>query len=103
MPRDIFQHKKWYALHLLEAIDCSNARMIKKGEHTRFTLESGQSLRIARESLGENLDRHLAAQSAIPTAVDFTHPTDAKLVEDLVGTEFDAGRKGHTPDSAKFI
>ena len=47
--------------------------MIQCGQYTRFTLEPGATLSVAREHGGQNLDGDLAAQFAIVRAIDLTH------------------------------
>ena len=59
----------------LEAVEVGDVRMVERGEEPAFALEPGESLGIRRESLGQELERDLAAELRVGGAVDLAHPT----------------------------
>jgi len=49
---------------------------------------------ILRESLGQDLDRHLALQVRIARAIHLAHPAGAKGGQDFIRAETNAGLQG---------
>ena len=47
-------------------------------------LEPRAAVRVRGERLGQNLDRHVAAEPGIPRAVDVAHPARPEQGDDLV-------------------
>jgi hypothetical protein len=47
------------------------------------------------KAFGQNLDRYVAAQLGIVSAVNLSHPTSANGGQDFVGAQVGAGRQGH--------
>ena len=70
--------------------------MIQRGEDLRFTLEAGEAVRVMRKRLGQDLDRNVAIQFGIASAIHLTHPAFTDLGGDLVDAETRAGSKGQT-------
>jgi hypothetical protein len=58
---------------LLHAIDLRDMRVIERRECPCFTLEALAPLRIGRKRVGQNLQRDIAAQPGIATAVHLAH------------------------------
>ena len=54
---DEFEHERGDARALLQAVDGSDVRMIQRGERTSLLLETGESVGILREEVGQDLDR----------------------------------------------
>lgn len=61
--------------------------MVQRREELRFALEPREALTVVRKLLGEDLDRHLAAELGIASAVDLAHATLADEGGDLVRPE----------------
>ena len=61
--------------------------MVERGERAGLALEAGDAFAVAREFLGQHLDRHLAPELGVAGAVDLTHASRAEGREDLVRPE----------------
>ena len=48
----------------LEAVDRGDVRMVQRGQRLRLALEPRQAVRVSGEHVGQDLDRHLAAEHA---------------------------------------
>ena len=70
--------------------------MIQRREQLGFTLKSRQPIGIARERVGQYLDRHLALQPRIFRAIHLAHAAGAEERDDLVGAETGAGGETHS-------
>ena len=57
--------------------------------------EAAEALRILREGLGEDLDRHRAIESRIARAIDLTQSARAKRCDNLIRPESSSDREGH--------
>ena len=62
------------ARRLFEAIDRGDVRMVERGQHLRFAPESRQPVRLGREGVGQDLQRHVAVESEIPRAIHLAIP-----------------------------
>ena len=91
-PFNQLQHQRTSVLGLLDAVDLCDVRMVQTGEHLRFTLEPGQSIRICRKRLGQGLERHLPVQLRIGGLIDLAHAPLADEGGDVVVPE--AGADG---------
>ncbi len=69
--------------------------VIERGDRPRLALEAPEAVRVAGQGLGQDLDRHLAAEPRVARAVDLAHPPGPDEAEDLVRPEPHAGRKWH--------
>ena len=65
--------------------------MIQRGQQLGLSFETSQPIRVAGKRFGQDLDRHIALQTDVPGAIDLTHAPLAKLGEDLVGPQTEAG------------
>ena len=54
----------------------------------RFLLNAAQASALPGERLGENLERDIAPQTCIFSAIDFPHPPGAERRDDLVRSKF---------------
>ncbi len=71
------------------------AAMVQRGEGARLAMEASEPVRVGRETLGQHLERDLAAELLVPRAVDLAHPPLADEGEDLVRPETSAGFERH--------
>ena len=71
----------------LEAVDVRDVRVIQRGEHLSLAAEAREAIGIVGHGGEEDLDRHVAIQPPIATAVDFAHPARAEDAHDLVWAE----------------
>jgi hypothetical protein len=63
----------------------------ERGDGLCFALESRERLGIGRNGFGQNLDRDVPVELAVPRPVHLSHPTRAKRCEDFVRAETGAG------------
>src|SRR5688572_24453740 len=77
------------ALHILEdeiaradVVELTDVRMVQRGDGPRFLLETAQSIRIAGEGLGKDLDRDLASQTRVTGPIHLAHPAGAEWRDD---------------------
>ena len=71
-----------------------DVRMIQRRERLRFALEPREPLGIARERVGQDLDRDVAIELRIAGAIHLAHAPGAKGGQDFVGAEAGAGSEG---------
>jgi hypothetical protein len=64
-----------------------DVRMIERAEDLGFPLKSRKSVRIARERVGQNFNRHLALQPRIARAIHLAHTACANERDDFVRAE----------------
>ena len=69
---------------LFKPVDAADVRMIEGGEQLRFAPEPGDAIGIAREDIGEQLDRHVAIEPGIAAAIDLAHAAGPDRRDDLV-------------------
>jgi hypothetical protein len=65
----------------------SASPMIERRQRFRFSLEARESVWIAGKQLGQDLDRHVAIELRIASAIHLAHSTGAQGAEDFVGAE----------------
>jgi hypothetical protein len=68
-------------------VDVRDVRVIQRGEHLSLAAEAREAIGIVGHGGEEDLDRHVAIQPPIATAVDFAHPARAEDGHDLVWAE----------------
>jgi hypothetical protein len=78
-----------------DVIEPQNVWMVQCRYCPRFLLEPPQPLRISRERLRQNLDRHIAAQPSVAGAVDLTHSARSNQRHDFVRPQLRARVQGH--------
>ncbi len=93
--RHQLHHDELGAVRFLEPVDRGDAGMVESREHARLPLEPRQSRRVARELLGQSLDRDLASQTGIVGPVDLSHAAGPQQVQNRVDAELRARREGH--------
>ena len=70
-----------------DVVDLADVRMVQRSDRTRFLLESVEAIGVGRERRWQHLDRDLAPQSRITSAVHLAHAARADRRENLVRTE----------------
>jgi hypothetical protein len=76
-------------------VDDDHVRVGESGHGPRFPLEPAEAVPIAGDVVGQDLDRHVAPEARVTSAVDLTHPPGPDEVEDLVRPQPRSGREGH--------
>ncbi len=69
--------------------------MVEAGEDLRLPREPGEAVRVSREGVGQDLQRHLAAQLRVGGLPDLPHPAFPEEGGDVVVAEAGAGTEGH--------
>ena len=62
--------------------------MIERRQHLRFAPEPPETIGVAREGVGDDFQRDIAAEIRVTGAVDLTHPSCSEQGDDLVRTKF---------------
>src|SRR5207244_1874276 len=75
--------------------DREDVRVRERRDRERLTLEPGERIRVLRERFREDLDRDLALQVRVVSAVDLAHAAGAERAADLVGAETGSGWQRH--------
>src|SRR5262245_11781977 len=75
---DEFRDEIMHALLLAGVVDGKYVRMIERARGARLLVEAADAAWILAECFRQNLERDLAAQSRIASAVDFAHAASAK-------------------------
>ena len=83
------------ALVLLDRVEDDDVGMGERRHRARFALEAGDQPGIARDAVGQHLDRDLAVEPGVASAIDLAHTAGAEWLEDLVGSETGAGGERH--------
>ena len=81
------EHQCRDAIHLLEAVDRADVRVIERRQHPRFALEAREAFGMAREEPRQDFDRNVPTEPLIVSAIDFAHATDAQWRADRIGSE----------------
>ena len=81
---------------LFEAVDRRDVRMVQRRERLGFPLKAREPLGVLGERIGQDLDRHLAAEAGVCGAIDRAHPALADLRGDVIDAEARAGSEGQT-------
>ena len=71
-------------IHHIDFVDRADVRVIQRRGGAGFALKSFERRAIFRESFGQELQRHLAAQLGVFGLVDHTHAAAAELFQDHV-------------------
>ena len=74
---DQLEHQCGAAVHVLEAVDRADVRVIERRQRPRFALEARATIGVAREVRGQDLDGDLTTEVLVAGAIDFGHPTRA--------------------------
>src|SRR5436190_1883281 len=75
---DVLHRDKQPAVGLSHLVDRADVRVLERGRHPGFPLESGATIGIGGDVRGKDLQRDIAAQSRVVGQVDFAHPSGAK-------------------------
>ena len=69
---------------LLDGVNRDDARMVERGDGTRFALESRAAVGVACGLVSEDLQRHLASELRVLGQVDLAHAARAQRAQDTV-------------------
>jgi hypothetical protein len=69
---------------IVQAEDGGDPGVAQRGQQLGLALEARQPLGVPGEVLGQDLDRHVAAERRVLGAPDHTHPALADLLDQAV-------------------
>ena len=90
-----FHDEKVGAVLVADVVEVANVRMREGRDRAGFAIEAGLGVGIGGQVHRENFYGDAAVEAGVLGAIDFAHAAGAERAEDLVGTEFFAGREGH--------
>ncbi len=82
-----------------DVIQRADVGMIERRNGACFELEALAQFRIGRQLTRQHFDRDQAIEAGIPGAIDFTHPTRAERIENLVRAKASTGHHAHVTGS----
>jgi hypothetical protein len=97
--QDLGDHER-KSLVRSDVVDREDVRVSQSRCGARFLLEPAQSIFIRCRLRGENLDRHIPAQSRILGAVDLAHGSGTQGLLDDIGSERRSALETHKRDSS---
>ena len=62
-----------------EAVNARDVRMIERGEHLRFAGESRDAIRVVEKAVRQDLERNIATELCIASAIHRSHPAFAEF------------------------
>jgi hypothetical protein len=81
---DEFHHERADVPTLFEAVDLRDVRVIQRGQRLRFPSETRHALRIMRERIGEDFERHVAIESRVARPINLPHAAGTECTNDFV-------------------
>jgi hypothetical protein len=84
---DEFEHQGSDPFALFEAVDRADVRVIERREHTRFALESRESLGVGGECARQHLDGHVAPEARVARSIHLSHSAPAEKHLHVIDTE----------------
>ena len=89
---DQLEHERGASRLFLDAIDRGDMWMVERCQELRLAVETRQPLGIAADRYRQQLERDLAVQPSVASAVDLAHAAAAEQRHDLEGA--DSGARG---------
>jgi hypothetical protein len=83
-PLDELHDQRRPRAAVFEAVDLCDVGMAQRRQHSRFTLEAGEPVRIAGERLGKDLDGDAPVEAGVARGIHLAHAAFAKRRHDLV-------------------
>ena len=92
---DELEHQGRCGAAQFNTVDRTDVRVIERGEESRLAFEACHAIGVQRELRRQDLQRDVAIERRVASAIYLAHPPGAEGREDLVGSEARAGGKGH--------
>ncbi len=83
------------AVHLLEAVDLRDVRVIERGEELSLAPKPREACRIGRHIVGQHFQRIVASELEVARAPDLAHSPDAEERRHLVRPDTGSRTDGH--------
>jgi hypothetical protein len=80
---------------VFHAVDVRDVGMIQRRENLGLAPKTRHAVGIARESFRQHLQRHVAFQLRVASAIDFAHPAGPYCRKDLVWAKSSADNQRH--------
>ena len=87
LPLDKLHYNAARPACAFQAVNLSDTRMVKRGEHFRLALEPGQALGVGGEHAGKQLQCNVPMKLCVAGAVHFSHPAFSKQGYTLIRTK----------------
>ena len=84
---DQLQHQRGNAVGVFEAVDGADVGMVERGEDLGLPSESRQAISVEREECGEDFDRDVTVQLAVPRAIHLAHSPSPNRAGNLIRPE----------------
>ena len=84
---DQLHHQRAHAARFLEAVDVRDVRMVQRREHLRFAREPREPFGIVGEGVRQDLERDIAIELGVASAIHLAHPAFADRRCDFVHAE----------------
>ena len=98
---DQFEDQHRVALVLLQAVDRGDVGMTQRREELRLAPESFEAMRIGREALGQDLERHAPPEPRVLRGIYLAHAPDADEADDVIRADPSAGLEWHTTSAGR--
>src|SRR5689334_18256392 len=79
---------------LAEVVNRQDVGMIERRSRLRFPMQPFLKSGTAGEVAGQDLQRHLTAQTFVAGEINFSHSTRAQQANDLIGAHLRSGAEG---------
>jgi hypothetical protein len=79
---------------LFEPVDSGDMRVVQRREELCLPFEAREAIDVAGERLGQDLDRDIALELRVASAIHLPHATRTDVRNDFVGADAVAGREG---------
>ena len=91
---DQFQNQRADAVALFDPVDRADVRVIERREDPRFALEAGQAIGIRGEGTRQHLERDVAPELRVASAIHLAHAARPEQCLDLVDADASPGQQG---------
>ena len=81
---------------VLEAVNGADVRVVERREHLRLALEPRETIGVARECLGQHLQRDVAIELRVARTPHLAHAAGTEQCDDFITTKNTTGGYRHT-------
>src|SRR5204863_329971 len=73
-----------YAVRFFQSVDGRDVGMVERSQHPCFALEPRQAIGMVRKALGQDFQRNVTVQLAIPDAIYLPHSARSQRAADFI-------------------
>ncbi len=88
---------------VLEAVNGADVRVVERSEHLRLALEPRETIGVARECLGQNLQRDVAIELRVACTPHLAHAARTEQCDDFIRTENTTGGDSHRGNCRRIV